>query len=207
MRQYLQIFHSPKTYDAFPQVIKRLAATLEEFVRSRECCCVLMGLLQTGTFFAERSFPHCINTLLVWQETTCGCSPSLVWRRAEATMWHRILVWCCHRGIGRQVCGVRLRAIDDGNGNLCSDKFQHVDQLHRASILWAAALIQAAAFARVREHAVRFGAPRYCGTGFVFFCYRNVGTVKSRSCSSPVFCGMWNKFVHLCRVSWSIILI
>ena len=91
----------------------------------------------------------------------------------EANVWHRILAWSCHRSIGGHTCGARLTAIDDG--------------------------LRAAASARIREHAVRIGPSGYCGTGFVFFFFRfrNVGTVRSRSCSSPVFHGMWTSLVHL----------
>ena len=36
-----------------------------------------------------------------------------------------IASWCgaAIGALGRQVCGARLRPIDDGNGHLCSDKF------------------------------------------------------------------------------------
>ena len=32
----------------------------------------------------------------------------------ETNMWHRILVWRCHRSFGGHICGARLRAIGDG---------------------------------------------------------------------------------------------
>ena len=32
----------------------------------------------------------------------------------ETNMWHRILVWRCHRSFGGHICGARLRAIDHG---------------------------------------------------------------------------------------------
>ena len=102
----------------------------------------------------------------------------------EANMWHRILAWCCHLSIGGHSCGARLTSVR----RLTSARWSASQRQHSPGCCLCA-------YTRARS-AYR---SRYCGTGFVFFFFRcrNVGTVSSRSFSSPVFRGMWTSLVHL----------
>ena len=63
----------------------------------------LKGLLQLATLSSLGVVSRSLRLLAVLS----GDEP-------EANVWHRILVWCCHRGVGGHICGARLRAIDDG---------------------------------------------------------------------------------------------
>ena len=75
---------------------------------------MLVGLLQTATFFAEWSVPNRIHTLFDVVSNSLRLLAVLCGDEPEANVWHRILVWCCHRSIGGHICGARLRSIDDG---------------------------------------------------------------------------------------------
>ena len=78
----------------------------------RQRSCVLECLLQLATLSAVWSVPFRIQTPLV--SGSLRLLAILSGNEPETNMWHRILVWRCHRSFGGHICGARLRAIGDG---------------------------------------------------------------------------------------------
>ena len=129
-------------------------ALLPRCLSWRQRSCLFEGLAAAGNIICSMvgcvSHPHSFGVVcpsLRLLAVLSGDEP-------EANVSHRILA-----------CGAAIGALEGHTCGAETDTFatsnlQHVDQLHRASIL------RAAAFARFPEHAVRIGPPRNCGTGF-----------------------------------------
>ena len=102
----------------------------------------------------------------------------------EANVWHLILVWRRrHRSIGGHTCGARLTPVATSN-------FSTLISFTEPAF---SGLLHLRVYQSTQCVSVH---PRTAELDSQFRC-RNVGTVRSRSCSSPVFRGMWTSLAHL----------
>ena len=151
----------------------------------RQRSCVLEGLLQVATLFSVWSVACRIHTL--W----CGVSQFAVARRL---VWRRVRseYVASHPGVAlppSEHWRTHLRCETD---TCATSKSSTLISFTEPAFF---GLLPLRVYESTQCVSVHPGTAEL--DSFFFFRYRNVGTVRSRSCSSPVFCGMWTSLAHL----------